>query len=72
MSVRRKGPRATIVRVFTYLSLVSVAVVVIFPFVVAFATSQKPPTWSCSVEPLFLKNPKPLTPPSCCSPMTSM
>lgn len=41
MSVRRKGPRATIVRVFTYLSLVSVAVVVIFPFVVAFATSTK-------------------------------
>jgi len=38
MSVRRKGPRATIVRIVTYLCLVSVAV---FPFVVAFATSTK-------------------------------
>jgi ABC-type glycerol-3-phosphate transport system permease component len=41
MSVRRKGPRATIVRIFTYLCLVSVAVIVVFPFVVAFATSTK-------------------------------
>ena len=41
MSVRRKGPRATIVRIVTYLCLVSVAVIVVFPFVVAFATSTK-------------------------------
>ncbi len=41
MSVRRRGPRATIVRIVTYLCLVSVAVIVVFPFVVAFATSTK-------------------------------
>ena len=41
MSVRRKGPRATIVRVFTYMSLGAVALIVVFPFVVAFATSTK-------------------------------
>ena len=41
MSVRRKGPRATIVRIVTYLSLVAVAAIVVFPFVVAFATSTK-------------------------------
>jgi ABC-type glycerol-3-phosphate transport system permease component len=41
MSVRRKGPKATAVRVFTYFSLVLVAVIVVFPFVVAVATSFK-------------------------------
>ncbi|MEL6894128.1 MAG: hypothetical protein AAFP84_21235, partial [Actinomycetota bacterium] len=41
MSVRRKGPRATVVRVATYGLLVTVALVVIFPFVVAVATSTK-------------------------------
>ena len=41
MSVRRKGPRATFVRALTYLLLVAVAAVVIFPFVVAVATSLK-------------------------------
>ena len=35
MSVRRKGPRATAVRIATYVMLVAVGVVVIFPFVVA-------------------------------------
>jgi multiple sugar transport system permease protein len=41
MSVRRKGPRATAVRVLTYAVLVAVAAVVVFPFVVAVATSTK-------------------------------
>ena len=41
MSVRRKGPRATLVRILTYATLVGVAAVVIFPFVVAMATSTK-------------------------------
>ncbi len=41
MSVRRKGPRATFARVLTYTTLVAVAVIVVFPFVVAFATSTK-------------------------------
>jgi len=41
MSVRRKGPRATFVRVATYALLVSVAAVVIFPFIVALSTSTK-------------------------------
>lgn len=41
MSVRRKGPRATLVRVLTYAILVAVAVVVVFPFVVALSTSFK-------------------------------
>jgi multiple sugar transport system permease protein len=41
MSVRRKGPRATVVRVLTYMLLVAVAVIVVFPFVVAVATSLK-------------------------------
>ena len=41
MSVRRKGPKATFVRVLTYALLVTVAVVVVFPFVVAVATSLK-------------------------------
>ena len=41
MSVRRKGPRATAVRIATYVMLVAVGVVVIFPFVVALATSTK-------------------------------
>lgn len=41
MSVRRKGPRATAVRVLTYVFLVAVAVVVVFPFVVAVSTSFK-------------------------------
>lgn len=41
MSVRRKGPRATLVRIVTYMALVAVAVIVVFPFVVAFATSTK-------------------------------
>lgn len=41
MSVRRKGPRATAVRVLTYVVLVAVAVVVIFPFAVAVATAFK-------------------------------
>jgi ABC-type glycerol-3-phosphate transport system permease component len=41
MSVKRKGPKATMVRVATYGLLVLVAVVVLFPFVVAVATSLK-------------------------------
>ncbi len=41
MSVRRKGPRATAVRVATYLLLITVGVIVVFPFVVALATSTK-------------------------------
>jgi len=41
MSVRRKGPRATFVRIMTYALLVTVAVVVAFPFIVAVATSTK-------------------------------
>lgn len=43
MSVRRRGPRATAVRVLTYALLVAVAAVVIFPFVVAVSTSMKRP-----------------------------
>ena len=41
MSVRRKGPRATAVRALTYMLLVAVAAIVVFPFVVAVATSTK-------------------------------
>ena len=41
MSVRRKGPRATAVRVLTYGVLGLVALIVIFPFVVALTTSLK-------------------------------
>jgi ABC-type glycerol-3-phosphate transport system permease component len=41
MSVRRKGPKATFVRVVTYVLLVAVAAVVVFPFVVAVSTSLK-------------------------------
>ncbi len=43
MSVRRRGPRSTIVRILTYVLLVGVAAVVIFPFVVALSTSMKRP-----------------------------
>lgn len=41
MSVKRKGPRAALVRALTYVLLVAVAAIVIFPFVVAVATSTK-------------------------------
>jgi len=41
VSVRRKGPKATAIRVMTYGFLVLVAVVVVFPFVVALSTSFK-------------------------------
>jgi ABC-type glycerol-3-phosphate transport system permease component len=41
MSVRRKGPKATFVRVGTYALLIAVAGVVVFPFVVAVSTSMK-------------------------------
>ena len=41
MSVRRKGPRVTLVRWLTYGLLVCVAAVVIFPFIVALSTSMK-------------------------------
>jgi ABC-type glycerol-3-phosphate transport system permease component len=41
MSVRRKGPKATAVRVATYALLVTVAIIVMFPFVVAVSTSLK-------------------------------
>ena len=41
MSVKRKGPRATFVRVVTYVMLVAVAVIVAFPFIVALSTSTK-------------------------------
>lgn len=41
MSVRRKGPKATMVRVATYAMLIMVGVVVVFPFVVAVSTSIK-------------------------------
>ena len=41
MSVRRKGPRATFVRVGTYALLIAVAALVVFPFIVAVSTSMK-------------------------------
>jgi multiple sugar transport system permease protein len=41
VSVKRKGPRATVVRIGTYVLLISVAIVVLFPFVVAVSTSLK-------------------------------
>ncbi len=41
MSVKRKGPRATAVRVATYALLITVAIIVLFPFVVAVSTSLK-------------------------------
>lgn len=41
MSVRRKGPKATAVRVATYVLLVVVAIVVVFPFAVAVTTAFK-------------------------------
>ncbi len=41
MSVKRKGPKATAVRVATYALLVAVGAVVVFPFVAALATSFK-------------------------------
>lgn len=41
MSVRRRGPRASAVRALTYALLTAVALIVIFPFVVALATSLK-------------------------------
>jgi ABC-type glycerol-3-phosphate transport system permease component len=41
VSVRRKGPKATAIRVLTYVVLVAVAVIVIFPFTVAVSTSFK-------------------------------
>ena len=41
MSVRRKGPRASAVRTLTYVLLIAVAGVVVFPFLVALSTSTK-------------------------------
>jgi multiple sugar transport system permease protein len=41
VSVRRKGPKATAIRVLTYSFLVLVALIVVFPFVVALTTSVK-------------------------------
>jgi multiple sugar transport system permease protein len=41
VSVRRRGPKATALRVLTYVLLVGVAVVVVFPFAVAVSTSFK-------------------------------
>ncbi len=41
MSVKRKGPRATAVRIATYALLVTVAIIVLFPFIVAVSTSTK-------------------------------
>jgi multiple sugar transport system permease protein len=41
VSVRRTGPKATAIRVLTYVVLVAVAVIVIFPFTVAVATAFK-------------------------------
>lgn len=41
MSVRRKGPKATAIRVLTYAVLLAVGVIVMFPFVVAVSTSLK-------------------------------
>ncbi len=41
MSVKRKGPRATAVKVATYVLLGTVAIIVLFPFVVAVSTSLK-------------------------------
>ncbi len=41
MSVKRKGPKATAVRVATYALLITVAIIVLFPFVVAVSTSMK-------------------------------
>jgi len=41
VSVKRKGPKATAVRVLTYVLLVAVALIVMFPFAVALTTSFK-------------------------------
>jgi multiple sugar transport system permease protein len=41
VSVKRKGPRATFVRIATYALLIAVAIIVVFPFVVALSTSTK-------------------------------
>lgn len=41
MSVRRRGPKATAIRVLTYVVLVAVALIVVFPFAVALSTSFK-------------------------------
>jgi ABC-type glycerol-3-phosphate transport system permease component len=41
MSVVRKGPRVTAIRILTYSFLVVTAVIVIFPFLVAFTNSFK-------------------------------
>jgi ABC-type glycerol-3-phosphate transport system permease component len=41
MSVRRKGPRATVARIATYGVLVTVALIVVFPFFIALTTSLK-------------------------------
>ena len=41
MSVKRKGPRATATRIATYALLITVAIIVLFPFVVAVSTSMK-------------------------------
>ncbi len=41
MSVKRKGPRATAVKVATFALLITVAIIVLFPFVVAVSTSLK-------------------------------
>jgi len=41
MSVRRRGPKTTAIRIATYVLLVVVAVVVVFPFAVAVTTSFK-------------------------------
>jgi ABC-type glycerol-3-phosphate transport system permease component len=41
MSVRRKGPGATVARIATYGVLVTVALIVVFPFFIALTTSLK-------------------------------
>jgi multiple sugar transport system permease protein len=41
VSVKRKGPKATFVRVCTYALLIGVGIVVMFPFIVAMSTSMK-------------------------------
>jgi ABC-type glycerol-3-phosphate transport system permease component len=54
MSVRRRGPRAVAVRIATYVMLVLVGVIVIFPFIVALSTSLKTSTDVFSYPPTLI------------------
>jgi ABC-type glycerol-3-phosphate transport system permease component len=54
MSVRRRGPRAVAVRIATYVMLVLVGVIVVFPFFVALSTSLKTSTDVFSYPPTLI------------------